>query len=87
MYKVLQKAVSCCLNVHLNCNHLSNVFQSSYKQFHSTETTLLKVHNDILLNIDTGKFTALTLLGLSAAFASLLGMAYRAQHLPGSAHS
>ena len=42
--------------------------QSAYKQFHSTETALLKVHNDINLNIDNGKFNALTLLDLSAAF-------------------
>ena len=34
---------------------------------HSTETALLKVHNDINLNIDNGKVTALTLLDLSAA--------------------
>jgi len=65
---VLEKAVSCRLNFHLHTNHLSNVFQSAYKQFHSTETTLLKVHNDIALNMDTGKVTALTLLDLSAAF-------------------
>ena len=55
--KVLEKAVSCRFNVHINCNHLSNVFQSAYKQFHSTETDLLKVHNDVALNMDTGKFT------------------------------
>jgi len=56
------------LNIDLNCNHLSNVFQSAYKQFHSTETALLKVHKDIALNMETGKVTALTLLDLSAAF-------------------
>ena len=60
--------VLCHLNVQLNCNHLSNVFQSAYKQFHSTETVILKVYNDISLNMDTGKVTALTLLDLSAAF-------------------
>ena len=43
-------------------------FQSAYKQFHSTETALLKVHNNISLNMDTGKVTPLTLLDLSAAF-------------------
>ena len=43
-------------------------FQTGYKQFHSTETSLLKVHNDVALNTDTGKVTALTLLDLSAAF-------------------
>ena len=57
------------MNVHLNCNHLSvNDVQSAYKQIHSSETALLKVHNDIALNIDTGKVTVLTLLDLSAAF-------------------
>jgi len=44
------------------------MFLVAYKQFHSTETALLKVHNDISLNIDTGKVTALALLDLSAAF-------------------
>ena len=33
-----------------------------------TETALLKVHNDISLNIDNGKVTALTMLDLSATF-------------------
>ena len=66
--KVLEKAVSCRLKVHSNCNHLSNVFRSAFKQFHSTETALLKVHNDISLNMDTGKVRALTCLDLSAAF-------------------
>ena len=89
-------SISCRLNVHLNCNHPSNVFQSAYKQFHSTETTLIKVHNDISLNMDIGKVTALTLLDLSAAFDTidylvlldhLSDMAYKAQHLPESAHS
>ena len=55
------------MNVHLNCIHLSYVFQSAYRQFHFTETALLKDHNDIALNMDTGKVTALTLLYLSAA--------------------
>ena len=36
--------------------------------FHSTETALLKIHNDIICNMDNGKVTALTLLDLSAAF-------------------
>ena len=47
---------------------MSNVLQSAYKQFYSTETALLKVHNDVTLNMDKGKVTALTLLDLSAAF-------------------
>ena len=53
---------------HIRINGLSNVSQSAYKQVHSKETALLQVHNDINLNIDNGKVTALTLPDLSAAF-------------------
>ena len=41
---------------------------SAYRQHHSAETALLKVHNDILLNMDKQKVTLLVLLDLSAAF-------------------
>ena len=42
--------------------------QSSYRKNHSTETALLKVTNDILLNMNKQRVTLLVLLGLSAAF-------------------
>ena len=41
---------------------------SAYRQHRSAETALLKVHNDILLNMDKQKVTLLVLLELSAAF-------------------
>ena len=66
--KILEKVVANRLTSHININGLTNASQSAYKQFHSTETALLKVHNDINLNIDNGKVTALTLIDLSAAF-------------------
>ena len=62
--KILETVVANRLRSHI----YTNVLQSAYKQFHSTETALLKVHNDINLNIDNGNITALTLLDLSAAF-------------------
>ena len=43
-------------------------FQSAYRKHHSTESALLNIHNDILLNMAKGSVTALTLLDLSAAF-------------------
>ena len=46
---------------------LSNQYQSAYRKFHSTETALLKIHNDIIASIDAGRVTALTLLDLCAA--------------------
>jgi hypothetical protein len=42
--------------------------QSAYKQGHSTETALLRVHNDILQAVDEGNRVFLILLDLSAAF-------------------
>ena len=47
---------------------MSNNFQSAYKKFHSTESALLRVENDVLLNMEKGRVTALTLLDISAAF-------------------
>ena len=39
-----------------------------YKCFHSTETALLEVQNDILCEIDSQKCVVLLLLDMSAAF-------------------
>ena len=43
-------------------------FQSAYRKHHSTESALLNIHNDILLNMAKGSVTALTRLDLSATF-------------------
>ena len=42
--------------------------QSAYKQEHSTQTAIVRVHNDILCGIDDGGYVVLLLLDLSAAF-------------------
>ena len=42
--------------------------QAAYQPFHSTETTLLRVRNDILHSIDNGQEVILVLLDLSAIF-------------------
>ena len=42
--------------------------QSSYREYHSTVTALLKVQNDILLSMDKQELTLLVLLDVSAAF-------------------
>ena len=49
-------------------NGLHLELQSAYKKHHSTESALLKVKNDILLNMDAQKVTLVALLDLSAAF-------------------
>ena len=65
---ILEKVVASRIQSHLSANSLSSSFQSAYRIFHSTETTLLKIHNDLILAMDRGEVTSLILLDLSAAF-------------------
>ena len=53
---------------HMVSNTIFPALQSSYRQFHSTETELIKVMNDILLKMNSQHVTMLILLDLSAAF-------------------
>ena len=66
--KVVEKVVSYQLVNHLQENNLEERFQSAYKSFHSTETALVKVHNDIVTAIDYQQQVILVLLDLSTAF-------------------
>ena len=49
-------------------NNLLQLFQSAYREHHSTETALLKILNDLLLSADNNRCIMLVLLDLSAAF-------------------
>ena len=62
--KILEKIVAEILNAHIEEHLLSNHVQSVYKRFHSTETALLKIHNDKICNMNNGKVTVLSLLDL-----------------------
>ena len=66
--KLIEKAVASQLTDYLSFNSLHESFQSAYKRYHSSETALLRVHNDILRSIDNGEGVILVLLDLSAAF-------------------
>src|ERR1043165_9610948 len=66
--KILERIVMNRMQTHLSSNSLLSPFQSAYRRFHSTESALLTVHNDIICSMDGGKVTALVLLDLSAAF-------------------
>ena len=66
--KILEKLVAKRLLSHMDNHNLHEVMQSAYKQYHSTETALVRVQNDILTHIDNKHGVILVLLDLSAAF-------------------
>ena len=66
--KILERVIHTRLMSHLQSFPSLSPFQSAYRKFHSTETALLHIQNDLLLAIDKRKLSALVLLDLSAAF-------------------
>ena len=52
----------------LESNRLMPKTQSAYRKYHSTETMVTRVYNDLLLAADRGQVSALCLLDLTAAF-------------------
>lgn len=66
--KIVEKVVALQLIAYIDTNDLDEKFQSAYKKNHSTETALIRVHNDIVMTIDSQKTVILLLLDLSAAF-------------------
>ena len=66
--KLTEKAVFQQLNKYLSTHELYPKLQSAYRKHHSTETALLKVINDILVNMKSQHVSLLVLLDLSAAF-------------------
>lgn len=66
--KILEKVISKRLLEHMDKAGHHEIMQSAYKQYHSTETALVKVQNDILTNLDKKRGVILVLLDLSAAF-------------------
>src|SRR2546426_6530448 len=66
--KILERIIHSRLSNHLQSFPSLCPFQSAYRTFHSTETALLRIYNDLLLSINQQKVSALVLLDLSAAF-------------------
>ena len=66
--KLIEKVVVKRLNAHMTAHNKHEYYQSAYRSFHSTETALLRVHNDLLQAVDNKQCVYLVLLDQSAAF-------------------
>jgi len=66
--KTLERLVSRRFTKHSDEQGLFTDTQSAYRENYSTETALVRLHNDIVTAIDHGEVGALVLLDLSAAF-------------------
>ena len=66
--KLTERVVKNRLTNFISNNNLLNSSQSAYTEYHSTETTLLAVHDHIIRAISQQQITCLCLLDLSAAF-------------------
>lgn len=66
--KLAETAVTDKLETHMTMNDLYPTFQSLYRKYHNTETALLKVCNDNLMNMNPQQVTLLVMLDLSTAF-------------------
>ncbi len=66
--KIIEKVVASRTISHMCINKLYEPMQSAYRKYHSTETALLRVQNDILMSVDKKGAVVLLLLDLSAAF-------------------
>ena len=65
--KLAERVAADQIQSYLNEHDLFPSLQSAYRRHHSTETALLKVKNDILMDMEN-QVTLLVLLDLSAAF-------------------
>ncbi|KAL0163779.1 hypothetical protein M9458_039532, partial [Cirrhinus mrigala] len=83
--KLMEKLVVSQLQSHLQLHAIADKFQSGFRSRHSTESALLRVHNDILGALDSKSSVVLVLLDLTAAFDTVdhAVLISRLQHIVG----
>ncbi len=90
--KLIERVVDSRLDNHMSVNKLHDDHQFGYKKYHSTETLLLKIVNNLLLSCDNNMPSVVLLLDLSAAFDTvdhikLLNILYSEIGLRGKAYN
>ena len=68
MSKVTKKVVASQLTDYVSSKGLDEILQSAYTQFRGSETALVKLFNDIVIDINRNCTVILLLLDLSATF-------------------
>ena len=53
---------------HMDNHDLYEQVQSAYRVYYSTETTVMKIHNDIVSSLDIGQCAVVSFLDLSDSF-------------------
>ena len=66
--KILERLIHDQLYEYLTKNNLLSEYQSGFRRFHSTTTSLLDATNEWLANMDEGKLNSVVFLDLSKAF-------------------
>ena len=69
--KVMERHVANQLRHYMESNNIHVTFQSAYRAGHSTETALVKIHNDITCALSRHRKVIMVLLDLSSAFDTL----------------
>jgi len=73
--KILERLIDCRIADHANRHGLFSPVQSAENidifAHHSTETALVKIHNDLVGRVDTGHVGAIALLDLSSASSTI----------------
>ena len=69
--KTIEKSALLQLDNHLEENNLVMQEQSAYKKYHSCETAIAKIYDDVLRNLDSKTSVVIVFLDYSAAFDSI----------------
>ena len=68
VFKLTERVVASQIQCQMVTKNLFPQLESAYRSHHSPATALLKVTNDLLMNMDKGHVSLLLLLDLSTAF-------------------